>query len=54
MIVCYLAGGDEIVISIKNTLGLLCHLRREYTAFPHSMVMKMDIHLACAANLKLI
>jgi len=54
--VCYLAGGDEIVILIKNikfTLGLPCHLRRE-SAIPHSMVMKVDIHLACAANFKLI
>jgi len=54
MIVCY---GDEIVLLIKYmnfTLGLLCHPTREYAGIPHNMVMKMDIHLACAANLKLI
>ena len=55
VMVCYLAGGDEIVISIKNvkfTLGLPCHLRREYSAIPHSMVIKVDVHSAYAASSK--
>jgi len=53
--VFHLAGGrDDIVILIKNmkfTLGLSCHPKREYSAILHSMAMKVDIQLACAANL---
>jgi len=54
-IVCYLASGNKIVTLIKIwkfTFGLPCHLRREYPAIPHSIVIKVDVHSACTASLK--
>ena len=47
---CLLSGWwwwNFIDKKMNFTLGLLCHPRREYLTIPYSMVMKMDIHLAC-------